>query len=147
MSLEKIDDEKNREKNPDYDDEEYVSRYDRKKEREYEKEYREPKRHRRSQIHYHNEYKKLYRSTREKWLGGVCGGLAEHFNKDPILIRLLWIVVTIFSFGVGVIAYIAFWLVVDKHPGPYPSAKQYNALGKPKAVHYHYYYKTSSGNF
>ncbi len=92
----------------------------------------------------HNEYtyKKLYRSTQNKWIGGVCGGLAEYLNKDPVLIRLLWIVVTIISFGIGIIAYIAFWLLVDKHPSG-KIHEQYYAQGRPKAIHYHYYFKAN----
>lgn len=86
-------------------------------------------------------YKKLYRSTTNKWVAGVCGGLAEYFNKDPVLIRLLWVVFTIFSIGVGVIAYVLFWIFVKKYPSyyilpaPHPPSDRYGA------VHYHYYYK------
>jgi phage shock protein C len=85
-------------------------------------------------------YKKLYRSTRDKWLGGVCGGIAEHFNKDPVIIRLLWILVTIFSVGFGVIAYIIFWLVLDKNPGYYALPSEFASPNLPKDVHYHYHY-------
>lgn len=50
------------------------------------------------------EPKKIYRSTREKMILGVCGGVAEYFNLDPTLIRLIWVIVS-FS-GVGLLAYI-----------------------------------------
>lgn len=50
------------------------------------------------------EPKRLYRSTREKMVFGVCGGVAEYFNLDPTLIRLIWVIA---SFGgVGILAYI-----------------------------------------
>ena len=86
-------------------------------------------------------YKKLYRSTRDKWLGGVCGGIAEHFNKDPVIIRLLWILVTIFSVGFGVLAYIIFWIILDKDPGYYSLPSEFYSPNPPKDVHYHYHYK------
>jgi len=92
--------------------------------------------------YYNYPYKKLYRSTRDKWIAGVCGGIAEYFNKDPVIIRLLWIVLTIFSVGVGVIAYLAFWIFVKKYPSYYQLPGQYATQGKPRAVHYHYYYKS-----
>lgn len=98
-----------------------------------------------SQYHYHmqppsGQYhyyppRKLYRSTRDKWLGGVCGGIAEHYNMDPVLVRLLWIVVTIFSVGLGIIAYILFWIFVKKYPD------YYSLPTRTSAVHYHYHSK------
>lgn len=53
------------------------------------------------------EVKKLYRSKSNRVLAGVCGGLAEYFNVDATLVRVLWLVFTLFS-GVfpGLIAYI-----------------------------------------
>jgi phage shock protein C len=86
--------------------------------------------------HYTYNYKKLYKSTRDKWLGGVCGGIAEHFNKDPVLIRVLWVLMTVISAGVGIIAYLLFWLVLDKYPSSYPSLGHYG-----RKVHYHYHYR------
>lgn len=49
--------------------------------------------------------KRLYRSTREKMLFGVCGGVAEYFDTDPTIIRLAWVVFSLLG-GSGVIAYI-----------------------------------------
>ncbi|WP_455392988.1 PspC domain-containing protein [[Eubacterium] cellulosolvens] len=85
--------------------------------------------------------KKLYRSTRNKWIGGVCGGLAEHFNTDPVLVRLLWVVVTIFSVGIGIIAYILFWIFLDKNPGHYYLASQYMTTDEKGDRHFHYRYR------
>jgi phage shock protein PspC (stress-responsive transcriptional regulator) len=42
-------------------------------------------------------------------VAGVCGGLARHFGQDPTLIRILWVVATLLSVGVGVVAYILLW--------------------------------------
>ncbi|MBN2881269.1 PspC domain-containing protein [Candidatus Woesearchaeota archaeon] len=58
--------------------------------------------------------KRLYRSTKERIIAGVCGGLAEYFNLDPTLIRLAWAVLTVFSFGAGVFAYIVAWIIVPE---------------------------------
>ncbi|MEM0473395.1 MAG: PspC domain-containing protein [Candidatus Aenigmatarchaeota archaeon] len=40
--------------------------------------------------------KRLYRSKNEKVLGGVCAGIGEYFNVDPVIVRLLWILLTFF---------------------------------------------------
>ena len=55
--------------------------------------------------------KRLYRSRKNKVIGGVCGGIGEYFNIDPVLIRL---VLVLFSFmgGGGIIAYIIAWMVI-----------------------------------
>jgi len=58
--------------------------------------------------------KKLYRS-KNKWLAGVCGGIAEYFNLDPILIRVIWLVLSL-AYGVGILAYIIAWLLIPKNP-------------------------------
>jgi phage shock protein PspC (stress-responsive transcriptional regulator) len=59
--------------------------------------------------------KKLYRSGKEKIIGGVCGGLAEYFSVDPTLIRLLW-VFFILAFGTGLLAYIIAWIIIPRNP-------------------------------
>ena len=46
-----------------------------------------------------NARKRLQRSEHDKWIGGVCGGIAEYLDWDPTLIRLAWLVATIFSAG------------------------------------------------
>lgn len=59
--------------------------------------------------------KKLFRSNTDKRLCGVCGGIAEYFELDPTIIRLLWVVLTLFSTVFpGVLAYIICALVVPK---------------------------------
>ena len=60
--------------------------------------------------------KKLSLSTTDRKIGGVRGGIGEYFEKDPTLIRILFILVILFSFGFGVIAYLAMWLIVPKKP-------------------------------
>lgn len=50
------------------------------------------------------EPKKLYRSNANKMVCGVCQGIAEYINIDPTIIRLLWVIFSIF--GVGILVYI-----------------------------------------
>jgi len=58
--------------------------------------------------------KKLYRSQRARMIAGVCGGLAEYFDVDPTLVRIVWVLFTC-CVGSGVIAYIlAFLLIPDE---------------------------------
>ena len=59
--------------------------------------------------------KKLYLSKNDKKLCGVCGGLAEYFEIDPTLIRLLWVLSVIFA-GAGILAYIIAAIVIPKSP-------------------------------
>ena len=58
---------------------------------------------------------KLYRSRTNRQVAGVCGGLAERFNVDVTLMRVLFIVLAIFG-GAGIILYIAMWIVVPEQP-------------------------------
>ena len=62
------------------------------------------------------EVKRLYRSDKDKWLGGGCGGIGEYFEVDSTLVRLLWIALTLVSFGFGIIAYIIAWIIIPKNP-------------------------------
>jgi len=57
--------------------------------------------------------KRLYKSKENKVFSGVLGGIGEYFNIDPVLLRLVWIVVVIFTgFFPGLIAYIIASLIV-----------------------------------
>lgn len=60
-------------------------------------------------------YKKLYRSVTDKMLGGVCGGLAEYFSIDPVLVRLIFVLAVIFG-GSGILAYIILWIIIPQKP-------------------------------
>jgi len=60
-------------------------------------------------------YKKLYRSVTDKMLAGVCGGLAEYFAIDPVIIRLIFVLAVIFG-GSGILAYIILWIVIPVKP-------------------------------
>jgi phage shock protein C len=60
--------------------------------------------------------KRLYRSRKDRIVGGVCGGLAVHIDVDPGIIRLVWIVVTLISLGTGLIVYLAAWIIIPESP-------------------------------
>lgn len=49
--------------------------------------------------------KKLYKSQTDKVIAGVCGGIAEYFNIDPIIVRIAFVVATFLN-GLGILAYI-----------------------------------------
>ena len=59
--------------------------------------------------------KKLYRSNTNKKLAGVCGGVGEYFGIDPTIVRLIWVLVTLFV-GFGILAYIIALLVMPNQP-------------------------------
>lgn len=58
-----------------------------------------------------SEQKKLYRSN-DKKLFGVCGGIAEYFDVDPTIIRLIWIILALVPPIPGILAYIIFAVVM-----------------------------------
>ena len=60
--------------------------------------------------------KRLYRSRKDSVIAGVCGGIAEHFNIDPTLVRIV-AVISIFVNGIGLIAYIIGWIFIPQNPG------------------------------
>ena len=62
-----------------------------------------------------NATRKLYRSKTNRQVAGVCGGLAEYFNLDTTLIRVLFVVLAVLG-GSGVVLYIALWIIVPRKP-------------------------------
>jgi len=60
--------------------------------------------------------KRLYLSATDKKIGGVCGGIGEYFDRDPTLIRIIFIMLIILSFGFAILAYVAMWLIIPKMP-------------------------------
>lgn len=55
--------------------------------------------------------KKLYKSSVNCMLCGVCGGIAEYFNIDPTLVRLVWVIITLMG-GAGILAYIIAAIII-----------------------------------
>ena len=59
--------------------------------------------------------KKLYKSSTDKKLAGVCGGIAEYFNIDSTLVRLGWVVFSLLD-GSGLLAYIIAAIIMPDRP-------------------------------
>jgi phage shock protein PspC (stress-responsive transcriptional regulator) len=59
--------------------------------------------------------KKLYKSRTDKKIDGVCAGIAEFFDIDPTLIRLIW-ALAIFCVGTGLLAYIVAAIILPRKP-------------------------------
>ena len=62
----------------------------------------------------------LRRSTTDKQIAGVCGGMAEYFRVDSTMVRLVWVVLSIFIGAVvgGIIVYLLAWLIIPKAAEP-----------------------------
>ncbi len=58
------------------------------------------------------ESKKLYRSSTDKMIAGVCGGLGKYLNVDPTLIRLIFALLVLFGVGTGLLIYVILMIVV-----------------------------------
>ncbi|MBU0614614.1 MAG: PspC domain-containing protein [Nanoarchaeota archaeon] len=56
--------------------------------------------------------KKLYRSDTNKVIGGVCGGIAEYFDIDPVLVRVIAAILSMT--GTGIMAYLIAWIMIPK---------------------------------
>ena len=59
--------------------------------------------------------KKLYRSKKDHMIAGVCGGIAEYFDVDATLVRLLTVLFVLLG-GAGVAVYIIAWIIIPKSP-------------------------------
>ncbi len=57
------------------------------------------------------ETRKLYRSETDKILGGVAGGLGEYFEVDSTLLRIIFVLLTVFG-GSGILIYLALWILI-----------------------------------
>lgn len=57
--------------------------------------------------------KRLYRSRRNRVIAGVCGGLGEYFDLDPVIVRLIFVILALAS-GTGLILYVVAWLIIPE---------------------------------
>jgi phage shock protein C len=61
--------------------------------------------------------KKLYRSKTNRIIGGVIGGLGEYFNIDPVILRLVWVVIVVFTALIpGIVVYILGMFIIPEAP-------------------------------
>ncbi len=60
-------------------------------------------------------YSGIKRSSTNRIIGGVCSGLASYLNLDPVLVRLIFVLLAIFGGG-GILAYIILWIILPEEP-------------------------------
>ncbi|MCX6232070.1 MAG: PspC domain-containing protein [Bacteroidetes bacterium] len=89
------------------------------------------------------EQKKLYRSVKDRKIAGVAGGLAEHFNIDPVIIRIVFVCAFLFAGG-GLFVYIILWIVTPEEPANLFSAN--NSTEKATAENEHETTKKETNN-
>ena len=61
------------------------------------------------------EAKRLYRSRKDKILAGICGGVGKYLDIDPIIIRLIFIVLLL-TVGSGILIYLIAWIIIPLEP-------------------------------
>lgn len=60
--------------------------------------------------------KPLLRSSSDRWVAGVCGGIAEYFGWDPAIVRLAYVLLSVFSAAFpGLLVYIILWLIMPQY--------------------------------
>jgi phage shock protein C len=69
---------------------------------------------------------RLVRPRSGRKIAGVCAGVAEYFDIDVTLVRLLWVVVAFFPPSIGLLGYVVAWIVMPEEPLmlPAPSGQQ-----------------------
>ena len=72
--------------------------------------------------------RKLYLSDKDRKIAGVCGGLAEYFGIDSTIVRILWALAVLVSYGTGFILYLVFWLIVQRDRNILPRKLQRTRL-------------------
>jgi phage shock protein C len=73
------------------------------------------------------EPKRFYRNTADKKIAGVAGGLGEYFEIDPILVRLLFVILA-FAGGGGVLIYLILWIVTPEKPFEYNPSQNHSTM-------------------
>ena len=74
--------------------------------------------------------KRLMRSSIDSKIGGVCGGLAEYFEADPGIVRIVVTLITIASgFVFGILTYVVAWVILPLAPAPFSTAASHAAAG------------------
>lgn len=79
---------------------------------------------------------RLVRSRRDAVIAGVCAGLGEYFQIDPVVVRLVFVLITLTS-GIGFLLYPILWIIMPKAPPDAPSsfAGAGQAMGEQSAVY------------
>ena len=80
--------------------------------------------------------KRLTRSSTDSKMGGVCGGLAEYFEADSGVVRILVTLLTIASgFVFGILSYVVAWIILPLAPAPYSTAADHVTAGPVSPSH------------
>jgi len=58
--------------------------------------------------------KRLYRSKKDRIIGGVCGGIADYLDADPTIVRLIIAIGTLLSVGLGILIYLIAWIIIPE---------------------------------
>ena len=77
---------------------------------------------------------RLYRSRDDRMFAGVAGGLADHLDTDPSLVRLVWALLVIFTGGIALIVYIVMAFVVPEEPEGLPFVSSAASAAAPTAL-------------
>ena len=64
--------------------------------------------------------RRLTRSTHDRMVSGVSGGLGAYLDVDPVLIRVAWVLAAFLSGGAAILLYLAFWFVMPTAERVYP---------------------------
>jgi phage shock protein C len=75
--------------------------------------------------------RRLYRSTDDRWIGGVAAGVADYFDVDPILVRIIWLISIPFTGFLSVVAYFIMLIVVPDGPSEWPQQSPWQPGGAP----------------
>ncbi len=75
--------------------------------------------------------RRLYRSSNDRWIGGVAAGVADYFDVDPVLIRILWLISIPFTAFLSIFAYIVMLIVVPEEPREWPQPSPWQPGGAP----------------
>jgi phage shock protein C len=61
------------------------------------------------------EHNRLYRSRKNRVIAGICGGLGEHFNIDPVIVRVVLVLLALTPVN-GILLYIVLWIIIPEAP-------------------------------
>ncbi len=71
--------------------------------------------------------RRLVRPRADRKIAGVCSGFSEYFDLDVALVRVMWLIIALFSGGMAAIAYVVAWIVIPEEPLQLPAAAPANA--------------------
>jgi phage shock protein PspC (stress-responsive transcriptional regulator) len=74
---------------------------------------------------------RLYRSSDDRWIAGVAAGVADYFDVDPVLARVIWLILVPLTGGIALLAYLIMIVVVPLEPGEMPPQAPWQPGGAP----------------